>query len=485
MSGQNSAPQPSSELLRQHAISAKHMLTRGVVTQLYPMSMASGSGSFDNTYTASKRSRDMKTVKELISEIKNHRNVNIDAGFDPTKITQVTNPKGKKAGKDIKHDDLPLSGYASIADYFYFYGRLDGSTSDHARMTLGESLMDHKFVKTSVRLKDGSDLGDFYKEIYSMGLIPRLSRSTFADAENYEDELVLFNSLNLPIAWIYLVMETDSTTEFEFKAVLPIGNDITPRFMETFSKYFEAKAPTGEIVTITGVSNHGLQTKSETLTPDTVQTSPTAFYPWMNGTEIQDYFIEYLDSSANVMLLMGLPGTGKSSMIRTAVAKLGLKVLFCSSMAVASDPSFVSKLGEMVGKEGSDFDAIVIEDADVLIRPRDKGNMALSEILNATSGMTTKGNYKLIVTTNQLTTENIDPALLRPGRCFDVMEFGTLTHDEANAARESVKLPRLKFSGSNRTLAEALSAHELATERVSSESEVRCVSPRFPLKNRA
>lgn len=442
-------------------------------------------GAFSDTNTASKRSRDMKTVKELISEIKNHRNVNIDAGFDPKKLMEVTNPNGKKAGKDSKHDDLSLKGYASIADYAYFYSRLDGGTSDHTKITLSRSLIDHKYIKTSVRLKDDAELGEFYKELYSMGLVPRQTCFSFAAADQYEDELALFNDINLPIAWIYLSMETDSTTEFEFRATLPIGNDITLRFMEAFSKYFEAKSPAGEIVTIIGVNERGLQTKSETLTPDTVQTSPAAFYPWMNGTEIQDYFIEYLDSSANVMLLMGLPGTGKSSMIRTAVAKLGLKVLFCSSMSVASDPSFVSKLGEMVGNKGSDFDAIVIEDADVLIRPRDKGNMALSEILNATSGMTTKGNYKLIVTTNQLTTENIDPALLRPGRCFDVMEFGTLTHDEANAARESIKLPRLKFSGSNRTLAEALSAHELATERVSSESEVRCVSPRFPLKNRS
>lgn len=437
-----------------------------------------------NVFAASKRSLKTKTIRELISEVKNHRNINIDAGLEMSAYSKVTNPSGKSHNENRNDGNLNPLGYKSVKDYLIAQRRLDGSLRDHLTEVLTNLGIETIKIYNTIRLKQGVKLEDFYKQIYSMNFLSKLLHNRFPEHNTYERELILFNNKNLPIASVSLESPGSSSLEFELVAHLPKGLEITSMFLDLLSEYFEASSPEGQIVKITCIGPTGIQTKTETVSLDKVQTSPDAFYPWMNGISTQDYISEYLTSSANVLLFMGPPGTGKSSLIRTAIAKLGLKVLFCSSMSIASDPSFVSKLGEMISAPDSDFDAIIIEDADVLIRPRDQGNMALSEILNATSGMTSKGGYKLIVTTNQTNTDNIDPALLRPGRCFDVMEFGTLSHNEANAARESIGLAKLNFTGVERTLAEALSAHELVTEKSSFENESRIVAPRFPLKKR-
>lgn len=465
MSEQNSPKHRLRSILTHTALSSKHSFIEDL-----------------NVSTASKRSLKTKTIRELISEVKNHRNINIDAGLDMSAYTRVTNSLGKTYAESKRDDGLNPLGYKSVKDYLMMHRRLEGSLREHLTEVLTDLEIETIKIYNTIRLKQGVKLEDFYKQIYSMNFLSKLLHNSFPKHNVYEKELILFNDKNLPIASVSL--EGSDSSEFELLAYLPTGLEATSMFLDLLSEYFEASSPEGQIVKITGIGPTGIQTKVETISLDKVQTSPAAFYPWMNGVSTQDYIAEYLTSSANVLLFMGPPGTGKSSLIRTAVAKLGLKVLFCSSMSVASDPSFVSKLGEMISAPDSDFDAIIIEDADVLIRPRDQGNMALSEILNATSGMTSQGGYKLIVTTNQTNTDNIDSALLRPGRCFDVMEFGTLSHNEANAARESIGLAKLNFTGVERTLAEALSAHELVTEKSSFENESRIVAPRFPLKKR-
>jgi len=431
----------------------------------------------------SKRSRGIRTLKEILTDKVKKATHFEDCGYSFDDMMTATNPGGRVTKEFTGDaDETPVEGFASAFDFFQGFIRLDDGHENlikKGRSTVNECTFE---FSQDVRLIDKEKYPEMLSDLYALGFIPSMVRPR---NRYYNNIFVILSELNLTKHYIDISLEDEDVNK-SIRLNIHLSDDpiVQEGVKAILLKYTEMSMPEGQIDTITGISQAGLEIKSEKVQLDQTLLSPVEFYPWMNGTSIQDYFSGYLEDKANVMLFMGPPGTGKSSMIRTAVAKLGLKILFCSSMAVASDPSFVAKLGEKVGSESSDYDMIVIEDADVLIRPRSQGNVALSEILNSTSGMTSKGNYKLLVTTNQVTTENIDEALLRPGRCYDVMEFGYLDNDEANAAREAIKLNPLRFKSKERTLAEALTAHVTATERSGENSNSGIMSPRFPLKKR-
>lgn len=87
--------------------------------------------------------------------------------------------------------------------------------------------------------------------------------------------------------------------------------------------------------------------------------------------------------------------------------------------------------------------AFVIEDADLLLASRESGNDLMSKFLNLGDGIIGMNGKKLIFSTNLASTKDIDPALLRKGRCYDILEFKELTLDEANDVCEDYKLELL------------------------------------------
>lgn len=98
---------------------------------------------------------------------------------------------------------------------------------------------------------------------------------------------------------------------------------------------------------------------------------------------------------------------------------------------------------------------IGIEDADTFVSTRDNQNYQMSALLNYIEGVIPTNN-KLIISTNLETTNRVDPALLRVGRNFRVLEFRNLTHQEANKARKSTGMKAIKFLPEHKTLSLAL-----------------------------
>jgi ATP-dependent 26S proteasome regulatory subunit len=77
-------------------------------------------------------------------------------------------------------------------------------------------------------------------------------------------------------------------------------------------------------------------------------------------------------------------------------------------------------------------DILVIEDADLLITSReDHGNKLMSRILNISDGLIKHSSKKIVFSANLTKYDSIDQALMRPGRCHDVLDFRKLTADEA------------------------------------------------------
>jgi hypothetical protein len=92
--------------------------------------------------------------------------------------------------------------------------------------------------------------------------------------------------------------------------------------------------------------------------------------------------------------------------------------------ALANDEIFVDFI------TGS-HDAFVIEDADHLLKARTSGNFELHRFLGVADGVVRAQNRKVIFTTNLPNINDIDDALLRPGRCYAVKNLRSMEFTEA------------------------------------------------------
>ena len=209
-------------------------------------------------------------------------------------------------------------------------------------------------------------------------------------------------------------------------------------------------------------------------------------YPFIS--DLDKYVQNYLDGNEQVLLLIGLPGTGKTRLIR--------KILKMNALSNTSGVKLCDcGCGEIVGSDNSpeiyytndedvlqkdrlfmDFftaeDAVMIlEDIDYDLKSRKDRNPFMTKVLSAADGVIrSKNNNKIILTTNLSSVSDIDTALLRPGRCYDICKFRALTNEEAKEFLGNFELPKLKLAKESYTLAELYRIiHVKSTERTVNE----------------
>ena len=95
-----------------------------------------------------------------------------------------------------------------------------------------------------------------------------------------------------------------------------------------------------------------------------------------------------------------------------------------------------------------------MEDADTFLESRQDGNTMMHKFLNVSDGLISAADKKLVFSTNLPNVRDIDSALLREGRCFDVVQFRPLTRKEALAVVEETGTGRVLQDGQEFTLAE-------------------------------
>lgn len=136
-----------------------------------------------------------------------------------------------------------------------------------------------------------------------------------------------------------------------------------------------------------------------------------------------------------ILLLHGIPGTGKTSYLRHIISKTNKPVIFIPhTMAQAlTSPDFMPLL---VSNKNS---ILVIEDAENIIIDRNSdGNSPVSAILNLSDGLLSDCLKLQIICTFNSDFTKIDSALTRKGRLIAQYEFKKLTTDKANILAQSL-----------------------------------------------
>jgi hypothetical protein len=130
------------------------------------------------------------------------------------------------------------------------------------------------------------------------------------------------------------------------------------------------------------------------------------------------------------ILLEGLPGTGKTSLIYTLASELNKNIAILNFNKDVDDNSFMRALRKI--PKDSIF---VLEDIDVLFKERKendnfKSMISFSGLLNSLDGMAFKDSLITIMTTNYEC--NLDTALKRPGRIDKSITFGFAKKSQVN-----------------------------------------------------
>lgn len=179
-------------------------------------------------------------------------------------------------------------------------------------------------------------------------------------------------------------------------------------------------------------------------------------YSFLKDEPLEDYYDRFMQSNASILLLIGKPGTGKTSFIR------GFLQHTKSNAIVTYDPAVLAKDFVFAQFIEGDASVFIIEDADTLLRARSDGNDMMHKFLNVGDGLVTTSGKKMIFSTNLPSVRDVDPALIRPGRCFDVVNFEELKAERAQTLASKLGLEMPKEVKKSYSLAELFHTQTLA-----------------------
>ncbi|WP_245901430.1 AAA family ATPase [Chitinophaga ginsengisoli] len=161
-----------------------------------------------------------------------------------------------------------------------------------------------------------------------------------------------------------------------------------------------------------------------------------------------------------IVLLHGLPGTGKTTYLRYLIGRLKKRVLFLSPAVAANimSPDFIDLLIDNPNT------ILVIEDAENIIMDRKtSGNSSVSNLLNLSDGLLADCMNVQVVCTFNSDLSQIDGALMRKGRLIAKYEFGKLSVRKAQQL--SGKQGYNTVISQPMTIAEVMNQHEPSFEK--------------------
>lgn len=204
------------------------------------------------------------------------------------------------------------------------------------------------------------------------------------------------------------------------------------------------------------------------------------YYPYI---DIKEMFSQFMLSDSNILLLSGIPGTGKTRLgdmfmqylldeadlqetrkkstiretIDDAILEVnvvlqeseGVKVAYIKNEEILSMDLFWNILQE------EEHCLIFLDDLDFSLLPRTQNistsednqkNKFISNLLSFTDGIFDAGNKTKFVITSNRDVSEIDTAVLRKGRTFDILNLRHLKHEEASKIWLNSGLPLEEFN---------------------------------------
>ena len=173
-------------------------------------------------------------------------------------------------------------------------------------------------------------------------------------------------------------------------------------------------------------------------------------------------------NQSGLVLLHGIPGTGKSTYLRYLIHGIKKKVIFLPPK-IAGNLDSPSMTSFLIDNPNS---VIIIEDAEELIKSREgRGDANISMLLNLTDGILGESLGIQVVCTFNTNVRNIDRALMRKGRLIASYEFHHLAAPKTIALLEKLG-HKQKNKNNELTLAEIYCMNESIGEVVDSSKQI-------------
>ena len=227
------------------------------------------------------------------------------------------------------------------------------------------------------------------------------------------------------------------------------SEDVIQIIWNTFKKYIKEENAIDVYVNSYFMSGGNLDDSKKRMKTDDMKFLSKNYYPYI---DTEAMFNQFFTGSENIFLIVGLPGLGKTKLGTLAIQHAFLNsdklpydkkldnpglddqyinIVYVKSIDVLINDKFWRKL------EADQIDIVIIDDLDYMLTRRNaevqtvedtNKNTFINQFLSFTDGVE-KNHTKFIITTNQPFDE-IDSALLRKGRLFDIIELRMLHYDE-------------------------------------------------------
>ncbi len=233
------------------------------------------------------------------------------------------------------------------------------------------------------------------------------------------------------------------------------------KLYDLFKKYQDSSYSTlnVKIVSFSLSMNGQLEKTTTTKKPDDFKMLSKNYYPFLDTDEM---FKQYLISNDSLLLLAGESGTGKTKIIDMLLdfsiknedlfdmdeddEEATIFVAYIKNPHILSTDVFWNHL------QKDKYHFVVLDDMDHILIDRNMTTESstdetrlrfISNFLSYTDGIFAS-DTKFVITTNQ-SVNNIDSAILRKGRCFDVLSFRPLTYEEGKKIWTEAEIPLDKF----------------------------------------
>ncbi len=177
------------------------------------------------------------------------------------------------------------------------------------------------------------------------------------------------------------------------------------------------------VLTFFYMSVHGI-TREEISASETTKIIYPELYPTIDIGKLREQFDA---SEEKILILYGEPGVGKTTFLQYLIGDN-----FYKKVGYVKDKATLANSQLWCDFTDEDWDLIVFDDLDDILQSRNENTKHgdfVSQLLSYSDGLVRRPT-KIVITTNQSISE-IDPAITRPGRCFDFLVLPPLSGEQA------------------------------------------------------